>query len=489
MKSTSPYRSEGVSARTSPTIWYMGSKTRVLSEMLAGVLADEVPGQGTVLDLFSGTGVVAAHCARRYRTIANDVQEFSRVIASSLIEHPPQECEQFLGALDFDDDLLATYLDNRTALEKLYAPALRAEKTFIDVLANQPGRRRRRSRNPKLQKALAQYRAFLELPGSVYGTDSSPTPTKTLHGGARDLIGEDSIAAYRARPTRRPACLVTAYYANIYFGLRQSIEIDSLRAAIDAIDPDSAFAPQKRTHYLSALIHTASVSTSGTSHFAQPRHLRKDSEVLAMAQRRGRDIVETFLDFDNQIRETVANTRFRDGNRAVGGDYVDLLVQNDTAPRFADDVRADLVYMDPPYTADNYSRFYHVLEVLTRYDYPELERDRDGVILRGRYPRITDRFRSGFCSPTTVEAEFERVIRAAAGSGSKLVISYGSPGGLLLKMYTKREPEGDAIGTLRALCQRHYREVVIHTRRLTHSGQGDVCIPSDELLFVCRAPR
>ncbi len=35
-------------------------------------------------------------------------------------------------------------------------------------------------------------------------------------------------------------------------------------------------------------------------------------------------------------------------------------------------IKADVVYIDPPYNSRQYSRFYHVLETLTKWDKPKL---------------------------------------------------------------------------------------------------------------------
>ena len=168
-------------------------------------------------------------------------------------------------------------------------------------------------------------------------------------------------------------------------------------------------------------------------------------------------------------------------------DYHQLIDEN--GPAFKEELGADLVYMDPPYTGDNYSRFYHVLEVLASYDYPELARDNNGRILRGRYPEISSRFQSGFCKVTQVEREFERVIQATAGSRSKLVISYGSPNGLLLKRYATTRPGEDPVACLEGLCRQSYQRVHTLCQHLMHSGQGDSNIPTDELLVICTNPR
>lgn len=58
----------------------------------------------------------------------------------------------------------------------------------------------------------------------------------------------------------------------------------------------------------------------------------------------------------------------------------------------------DLVYMDPPYSTANYSRFYHIPETLVRYDYPSCDS-------KGCYRN--DRHKSNFSNPRLVNAEFE----------------------------------------------------------------------------------
>jgi hypothetical protein len=205
-----------------------------------------------------------------------------------------------------------------------------------------------------------------------------------------------------------------------------------------------------------------------------------------MARRRQIDVFERFEEFSHDIAETVSRTDYVSGNRASVGDYRRLLTAGD---RFEFPFPVDLVYLDPPYTSDHYSRFYHVLNVLARYDYPLLETDPHGRILRGRYPRRELRFRSGFCKKATVEDEFRRVIRGSAGCGAKLVISYASPTGLILKLFAQRFPDEDPVCRLERLCGEAYRSVETRRLPLRHSGQGDSSLPVDELLVVCRDPR
>lgn len=465
-----------------PTIWYMGAKTRILKGFLDRVLREEVSEGGRVVDLFSGTGAVAAFAARHFRTISNDVQRYAQVLARSVIEHDPAERDAFLASLDPESDLGVALEANASVLEELYRPALDLEDRHLEALAGVSGGS---GGEPGVSAAVRAYRGFLERPGAVYGEEGVVDP---LYRQARQIVGETGLRRYRRDPARTPFCLVTVYYANIYYGLRQAIALDSLRHAIEMLGGPRSLRMRKQVHYLSALLRTASVCTSGTSHFAQPRHLRKDSEVLAVARRRRVDVVATFLRFCEELAAVVASIDHRHGNRALCGDYRELLEDGGDGHRFRASCRGDLVYVDPPYTSDNYSRFYHLLEVLAVYDYPELERDRSGRILRGRYPALGRRFQSRFCRRSTVEGEFDHIVGASARSGSKLVVSYGSPNGLLLKTYRERYPAHDPVEKLAALCRRHYRSVRVRRREFLHSGQGDRNIPTEELLVICSRP-
>jgi adenine-specific DNA methylase len=460
----------------------MGAKARVIPGFLDRVLEEEVEPGGTVVDLMCGTGIVAAFCAGRYRVFANDAQAYAQVIAKSLIEHDPKAKRAFLRCVDIERDLLGAYKKNQALLEARYAPALELEEKLLGSFqAGDDG-----------PSWCERYRKFLDLPGSVHASPRANGARAEPYENAQDLLSEGSIARYRDDPHLRPACLATAYYANIYFGLRQAMVLDSIRAAIDDMDSTAPFAAEKKAHYLSALLHAASLSTSGTSHFAQPRHLTKDSELRAMAARRGIDVLARFEAFSSEILSLVDGTMHLEGNRSFAGDYR-RFIEEDTRRgarrarfRFPGDI--DLVYLDPPYTADHYSRFYHVLEVLTRYDYPVLDRDPSGRVLRGRYPRLEHRFQSGFCRPGRVEEEFRQVIEAASGSSAKLVISYASPTGLLLKEYAKRSSKADPVRSLEDLCRESYRDVSTRRLSMMHSGQGDSNLHIEELLVICRKP-
>lgn len=465
-------------------LWYMGGKSRVLEGPLSRAIEEEAPRGTTVVDLMSGSGVVAAYCADGRRVFANDVEPYAWVVARSLIEHDEDSKGAFLRSVDPRRDLSEAYARNFEQLSRCYREPLEVEDRLLERFAA----------GERGSRWCAEYRRFLEEPGSLYG--GPPLDGARLYAAAAPLLREESVRRYREDPRRAPACLATAYYANVYFGLRQAIAIDSLASAIGAPARGDPLRERKRVHYLSALLHAASFSTSGTSHFAQPRHLGKDSELLAVARRRTADIFSRLEDCSRDILETVRRTSYVPGNEAFCSDYRAFLERAEAgdgrspgAPAFRFPGEVDLVYFDPPYTADNYSRFYHVLDVLVDYDYPPLETDRSGRVVRGRYPAIERRFQSEFTKRRAVEGEFRTVIRASAAAGAKLIVSYASPTGLLIRRYAERHPGTDPVARLEAVCREAYEEVATEREPVLHSGQGDKNRAVEELVIVCRKPR
>lgn len=48
-------------------------------------------------------------------------------------------------------------------------------------------------------------------------------------------------------------------------------------------------------------------------------------------------------------------------------------VYNSKIEDIIEDIDADILYLDPPYTINQYSTQYHVLETIAKYDDPELK--------------------------------------------------------------------------------------------------------------------
>ncbi len=437
------------------SIWYMGAKTRLLEGFIDTAMHAAVPKGGRVLDLFCGTGVVSRFLAEDYRLVANDAMAMCSVLAEAHLVRPPSDEE--LAAIDPRAELWEAFEKNHAALAKPLAPALERE---AEALAG------------KLDA-----RGYLSL------LAATPAPGERsrdpLFRATAGIFGTRALGRRRKDPSRFPYTLLTAYYGNVYLGLQQAIEADSLRYAIAQL-PDR----RRRVHYLAALLHAVSISTSGTSHFAQPTDPTRDRERERLLQRRGASIRERFLRAEETLRKELRTRRPGPGHRVLCEDYRALI-----GPGGFRCGRLDAVYADPPYTADNYSRFYHVLEELVRYRYPELKRGPRGLT-KGRYPTQQLRFRSGFCSRAKVEEEWRRLIAASARSGAALLASYATPNGLLLKKYRAEGLSEDAaLERFAALFEERYRRVDLKLQSLPHSGQGDGSLGVQEILISATGPQ
>ena len=75
--------------------------------------------------------------------------------------------------------------------------------------------------------------------------------------------------------------------------------------------------------------------------------------------------------FDAYIKKPITETKpvFRMIDAAS---YDGVKIYREDANILAEDVEADLFYLDPPYNSRQYSRFYHVYETLVKWDAPEL---------------------------------------------------------------------------------------------------------------------
>lgn len=90
-------------------------------------------------------------------------------------------------------------------------------------------------------------------------------------------------------------------------------------------------------------------------------------------------------------------------------------------------VSGDILYLDPPYNSRQYCTNYHVLETISRYDYPELH-GKTGL-------RDYKSQKSKYCSKRTVKEEFEDLIKNA--NFQYIFLSYNNEG--LMPFDTIRE--------------------------------------------------
>lgn len=91
---------------------------------------------------------------------------------------------------------------------------------------------------------------------------------------------------------------------------------------------------------------------------------------------------------------------------------------NEDALSLIKKVKGDILYIDPPYNARQYAPNYHLLETISKYDYPDIK----GVTGIRPYQDL----KSPFCIKSKVEDAFECIIRDA--DFKHIIISYSSDG-------------------------------------------------------------
>jgi adenine-specific DNA-methyltransferase len=394
------------------SVYYMGSKKE-----LAGFLVEAVdsilPVHGTVIDLMCGSGAAAEAFSRTWKTIASDLQEFCQILAT-------------VQGAGFSLHSAQRLLDSLLPAAHKHAEILSSKiLTFLD----QEDRFLYGDVGPRLLKEYQRFvAAFPTYPSETFVDEWAPF--KEVEERKRD-------------PRLQPYCLFTSYFANVYFGLRQCVEIDSLRFSIDQICDE-----HNRAWALGALI--AAVSALGTTyggHFAQPRFKKPEDIAIEggkynlswLLRQRTFSIIHEFsarlLNLSSESESAPRPIDIVPGPWQVAIDYLDAAAISGPV----------LVYIDAPYKREEYSRYYHVLETLVTYRYP-------ASIGSGRIPSKanSERPSSEFFTRSSeqVTKVFVQMIAEILGRGWSCAWSYSDTGAIDIKSVVERV-------TLRTNCTVH----------------------------------
>jgi adenine-specific DNA-methyltransferase len=208
------------------------------------------------------------------------------------------------------------------------------------------------------------------------------------------------------------ATLFRDTFSGSYFGLSQAIEVDALRYSIDLAMSKQLINIDQHRWLILALCVALSRCATSTGHFAQPL-TAKQSNIKRFLKQRSRSIRDAWLDAIEGLTP-VGTPNWRRHNRAFRGDALLQLDALATAGQ-----KPAVVYADPPYTNDQYSRYYHVYDTLILYDYP---------CVSGRGLYRPDRAISSFSLATAVQSSIECLIRRTATIGADLIITYPTDG-------------------------------------------------------------
>jgi len=211
--------------------------------------------------------------------------------------------------------------------------------------------------------------------------------------------------------------LFTKSYSGTWWSAHQCVWIDAIRQVLDELWNSKKIDKSDFDFGLTCLMHAMAYTSQGTGHYAQYRDAKTDRGMADINKYRQASFPAIFnRKFDALLKWHQENVTDVFSHELRAEDYRTCL---DTLDQPA------VIYADPPYAFVHYSRFYHAMETVVKYDYPELQQVRDEVV-KGRYR--SERHQSPFCIRTQVKGAFLDLFEGVKSSGSDLLLSYSNTG-------------------------------------------------------------
>lgn len=231
--------------------------------------------------------------------------------------------------------------------------------------------------------------------------------------------------------------LFAKYFSGTYWNYDQCVWIDAYKYVADTY-VDQSFKPA----ILTALMFAMSYNAQSTGHYAQYRDAGNEKSMKDIMIYRKKEITPYVKRKLIELRDSMSHEQGFEFE-TMAKDYKDCL---------RDIPNNSTIYADPPYCFVHYSRFYHAIETLIRYDYPE-------VSFKGRYR--TDRHQSPFCIKSQVTEAFRELFVLTSKKASNLVLSYSNTGMITI----------DEINLLASEIMKNYT-IEIMTMDYKHSTMG-----------------
>lgn len=191
---------------------------------------------------------------------------------------------------------------------------------------------------------------------------------------------------------------ITNAYGGHYFSFNQAIAFDVLLNSLPQAEPFKSIA-------LASLIEAASNCVSSPGHTAQPFGTT-DKGLDAIIEAWKRDPLV-------YVKRTIESISLRHAN-SIGNSFVS------EANELLNDLHeGDLVFLDPPYSGVHYSRFYHVLETISRQTKVE-------VSGKGRYPAPDERPRSDYSLKGKSQKAVETLLFQISNKKASAILTFPS---------------------------------------------------------------
>lgn len=343
-------------------ITYMGTK-RALAPLVSEVIARAQ--SGVLLDAFSGMCSVGETVNNSRQVWNNDVQIFASNVAKALFtsrDSPPTP-------LTCADLTFPHFQIQRDRLTQKYKKSLSTESELVKA------------------NSFSEFKIHFEA------------------------LAKQLLLANKSCHVRSPH-LFAITYSGTYFGIKQAIEADSIIAALMKAKLDKTISNDEHRWMIIALGRAMLKVANSTGHFAQYLKPKADSYRRYIALRKRSMWTEWLSSIS--LLTPVADIEWRRGNRVFNQDSLTLI------PKLVrKKIEIGVIYADPPYTDDQYSRYYHLLETLCLYDYPEVSGT--GLYRHRRY-------QTPFSIKSKASAAIQKLIESCAKTGADLVLSYPTNG-------------------------------------------------------------
>jgi adenine-specific DNA methylase len=431
------------------TIHYLGSKLRVL-DFIKDVIDEIDPDRNGVCDLFSGTGSVSQHLSVERKIVSVDIQNYSNVICSALLNPISDEFIKSFPRKIIDSDYIKKNL-------QVFSPLIDFEENLI---------------NGGLDTDLELVCNYLEN-SSLYSAILQEN-----NNSSSQLKKAFKVVINNLNDFEQKTFIATKYFGGVYFSYKQATVLDAILSEINRTDL------KYHQILLASLLSTASdiVNTVGKQ-FAQPirprskNGLPKKGIIKQLRKDRNLDVLSLFEYWLDKYSSN--NVTFKN-HQVLRVDYKEALLNLDN------DVK--IVYADPPYTRDHYSRFYHGLETLSLMDYPKVSKTKIGGserLSRGLYRE--EREQSDFCIRSKAPKAFDDLFKLVSKKGKILILSY-SP-------YDKAKgahPRVVEIELLKELAEIYFKSVEVRSvGKFSHSklNRIDLHLAAEEaaeVLIICK---
>lgn len=300
----------------------------------------------------------------------------------SLLVEESQKSSRFVDLFS-GSGAVGNYIAENVAIPVLSVDLQRYSQVFSESII---GRYRPQVDGPAVSSWVSSARKALAVDT---GYSSLAEPVSDFN---EDAVVQDR----RLASTISNTGFITRHYGGHYFSVRQAYALDYLYSTLPKQEPHRALS-------LAALLHTASMCAAAPGHTAQP--FQPTTKLLPYIRSAwNRDVLEECQRQVEQISKRHAIVR----GEARTGDALEI------ATELWED---DLVFCDPPYSAVQYSRFYHVLEGIACGGWPN-------VYGAGRSPERILRPSSGFSMKTKAVSAMSNLLARLRQRSCRVLVTF-----------------------------------------------------------------